>query len=96
MRTLAGNGAHAVNCQELLEQLGDYLDEEARQDLCREIEEHLERCHDCRLVVDQTRKTIVLYQADQPVDLQGLMTATSRLNEALARAYGEGNENPAD
>ena len=35
-----------MNCQELLEQLGDYLDEEARQELCREIEEHLERCND--------------------------------------------------
>jgi predicted anti-sigma-YlaC factor YlaD len=85
-----------VNCQELLEQLGDYLDEEARQELCREIEEHLERCHDCRLVVDQTRKTIVLYQADQPVEMKGLMAATSRLNDALAQAYREGSERPSD
>ena len=85
-----------MTCQELLEQLGDYLDEEARQELCREIEEHLDRCHDCRLVVDQTRKTIVLYQADQPVDLQGLMVATNRLNEALVRAYREGSEPPTD
>ncbi len=85
-----------MNCQELLEQLGDYLDEEARQDLCREIEEHLERCRDCRLVVDKTRKTIVLYQADQQIELKGLMTASSRLSEALAQTYREGNEPPAD
>jgi predicted anti-sigma-YlaC factor YlaD len=84
-----------VNCQELLEQLGDYLDEEARQDLCREIEEHLERCHDCRLVVDQTRKTIVLYQADQQVEVPGLMAASSRLTEALAKVY-EGSDHPSD
>jgi predicted anti-sigma-YlaC factor YlaD len=83
-----------VNCQELLEQLGDYLDEEARQELCREIEEHLERCHDCRLVVDRTRKTIVLYQSDQQVEPQGLMVATNRLNEALARAYRDGSDTP--
>jgi predicted anti-sigma-YlaC factor YlaD len=76
-----------VNCQELLEQLGDYLDEEARQDLCRQIEEHLDRCHDCRLVVDQTRKTIVLYQADQQVPLNGLVAASARLNDALTQAY---------
>jgi predicted anti-sigma-YlaC factor YlaD len=85
-----------VTCQELLEQLGDYLDEEARQELCREIEEHLERCHDCRLVVDQTRKTIVLYQAEPQVDEQGMMAATNRLNEALARAYRDGTEVPSD
>lgn len=84
-----------MNCQELLEQLGDYLDEEARQELCREIEEHLERCHDCRLVVDQTRKTIVLYQADQQVEVPGLMAASSRLTQALAKTYSEGDK-PAD
>src|SRR6187399_3046271 len=89
------NGAQEVNCQELLEQLGDYLDEEARQELCREIEEHLERCNDCRIVVDQTRKTIVLYQADQQVELPGLAAASSRLTEAMARAYGEGSK-PSD
>ena len=85
-----------MNCQELLEQLGDYLDEEARQELCREIEEHLERCHDCRLVVDQTRKTIVLYQADQQIEVPGLMAASSRLTQALAKTYTEGAETPAD
>jgi len=85
-----------VNCQELLEQLGDYLDEEMRQDLCRQIEEHLERCHDCRLVVDKTRKTIVLYQADQQVELKGLMAATTRLSETLAQAYREGADRPSD
>jgi predicted anti-sigma-YlaC factor YlaD len=84
-----------VNCQELLEQLGDYLDEEARQDLCREIDEHLGRCHDCRIVVDKTRKTIVLYQADQAVELTGLVVASSRLSEALAKAY-EGPDGPSD
>lgn len=85
-----------MNCQELLEQLGDYLDEEARQDLCREIEVHLERCHDCRIVVDKTRKTIVLYQAGQPVELTGLVAASARLNEALAKVYREGPERPSD
>ncbi|TMQ69726.1 MAG: zf-HC2 domain-containing protein [Candidatus Eisenbacteria bacterium] len=85
-----------MNCQELLEQLGDYLDEEARQELCREIEEHLERCHDCRLVVDKTRKTIVLYQADQQIEVQGLMVASTRLSEALVRAYGEDTDRPTD
>ncbi|HET9327995.1 MAG TPA: zf-HC2 domain-containing protein [Candidatus Eisenbacteria bacterium] len=85
-----------MNCQELLEQLGDYLDEEARQELCREIEEHLERCSDCRIVVDQTRKTIVLYQADQQVELSGFAAASNRLNEALAKAYREGSESPSD
>lgn len=85
-----------MNCQELLDQLSDYLDKEMRDDLCREIETHLERCHDCRVEVDKTRKTIVLYQADQPVELNGLMAASTRLQSALAKAYADPPGRPSD
>src|SRR5437867_873789 len=57
----------AVNCDEVLEQLADYLDEDARAELCRAIEAHLSRCRDCRVEVDTVRRTIVLYQADRSV-----------------------------
>jgi len=74
-----------VDCNEVFEQLADYLDEDARADLCRTIEEHLGRCGDCRLYVDELRKTIVLYQADREVPLSPAIQ--SRLEAALARAY---------
>src|SRR5437879_1355397 len=51
-----------VECAELLDQLADFLDEDARADLCREIDEHLRRCPSCQVYVDTIRKTIVLYQ----------------------------------
>ena len=85
-----------MNCQELLEQLSDYLDEGARQELCREIEVHLERCQDCKIVVDKTRKTIFLYQADHVVELPGLSPASAKLSAALARAYSDGNQATTD
>jgi len=84
-----------VNCQDLLEQLSEYLDRETRDELCREIEEHLGKCHDCRIIVDQTRKTIMLYQSDQQIELTGFMTASTKLQSMLAREYGE-NESPVD
>ena len=74
-----------MDCQELLEQLSDYLDLEAREELCRAIEEHMERCHDCKVVVDRTRRTIVLYQADRGVELP--VAVSSSLQAALAREY---------
>jgi predicted anti-sigma-YlaC factor YlaD len=75
-----------VDCTKLLEELGDYLDKEAREDLCRAIEEHLKSCQNCRVEVDKMRKTILLYQSDQP---QALPAGVSvRLQEALAREYG--------
>ncbi len=85
-----------MNCQDLLDQLSEYLDRETREELCREIEEHLTNCHDCRVVVDQTRKTILLYQADQQIEFSGLMTASTRLQSLLAREYQDGKDSPAD
>ena len=49
-------------CQNLLGQLSDYVDGEASQALCREIERHLADCENCRVVVDTLRKTVMLYQ----------------------------------
>jgi predicted anti-sigma-YlaC factor YlaD len=74
-----------VDCNEVLEQLADYLDEGAREDLCRAIEEHLGRCSDCHLYVDSIRKTIVLYQSDRVLEMPAAVA--TKLEAALARAY---------
>jgi len=75
-----------LNCQDLLEQLSDYLDLEARAELCREIEEHLKSCCDCKIVVDKTRKTILLYQANRQVDIP--VSVNEKLRVALSKEYG--------
>lgn len=74
-----------MDCSEVLEQLGEYLDEEAREDICKAIQSHLERCDDCRIEVDTIKKTILLYQNDEPVDMP--MTVRSSLQAALAKEY---------
>jgi len=79
-----------VDCNEVLEQLADYLDDEAREDLCRAIEQHLGRCRDCHLYVDSIRKTIVLYQSDRAVEMPP--SVSTKLEAALAKAYGEGDK----
>ena len=53
-----------VDCIEVLGQLADFLDEDAREELCRDIKAHLTQCRDCQLQVDTIKKTIVLYQAE--------------------------------
>jgi predicted anti-sigma-YlaC factor YlaD len=74
-----------VDCNEVLEQLADYLDPDARAELCRAIEEHLTHCRDCRVEVDTVRRTIVLYQADREVQIPA--PVMSRLEAALTREY---------
>jgi anti-sigma factor RsiW len=50
-------------CRHLLDELSDYLDDEASAEMCAEIERHLTDCADCRVVVDTLRRTIQLYRA---------------------------------
>ena len=57
-------------CKNLLISLSDYIDGEANEALCLEIERHLAGCRNCRVVVDTLRKTVSLYQAtSDPVEL---------------------------
>ena len=56
---------HSAECKELLGQLGDYIDGELEAAICAEIENHLAQCDDCRVLVDTTRKTVLLYRHHQ-------------------------------
>lgn len=58
-------------CAELSSQLPDYLDGEAKEAICREIEEHLAGCDDCRVVIDTLKKTISLYRAAPREEVPG-------------------------
>jgi len=74
-----------VDCNDVLEQLADYLDEDARQELCRAIEAHLSICKDCRIEVDSVRKTILLYHMDR--DIPTPVRVTAGLDAMLAQEY---------
>ena len=78
----------SFDCNSVLEQLSEYLDPGAREELCQAIAEHLSRCRDCRVYVDTVKKTIVLYQDGDTTEVP--MQATLRLREALAREYQAG------
>jgi len=49
------------DCKQLLESLSLYLDDEAEEALCAEIEQHLAECPNCRIVVDTLSKTMRFY-----------------------------------
>ena len=57
---------HSDLCGNLSSQLPDYLDGNAREAICRAIEEHLAECEDCRIIVDTMKKTITLYREAPP------------------------------
>jgi len=75
------------DCHNLLDSLSDYLDGEARQELCRAIETHMAECPNCRVVVDTLKKTIYLVHATAesplPDDVRERLYKALELNEYL-------------
>ena len=68
-------------CRDMLGDLSDYLDGQASQDICAEIERHMASCEDCRIVVNTFEKTVLLYRdLPQPEVPDG---ARQRLYQAL-------------
>ncbi len=47
-------------CKKDFERISEYLDGELKADICREIENHLRHCPECRECVDSLRKSIDL------------------------------------
>ncbi len=76
-------------CHELLGELSAYLDGEASEKLCNEIEQHLEECSDCRVVVDTLRKTVELVRdlphPDFPDESRVRLYKSLGLSDQLAR-----------
>jgi predicted anti-sigma-YlaC factor YlaD len=73
--------AHAPDhhgCEAMLTRLNEYIDNELARELCRELEQHVDECHDCRVVFDTLSRTVRLYQSlgeEAPVELPADMEA---------------------
>ena len=76
-----------MNCEDIIRELSTYIDGDLDARMKRELEQHLEGCHECKLVVDQTKKTIQIFCDCQPVELPG--DVRNRLHEALRRRLKE-------
>ena len=76
-----------MKCEELLAILNEYVDGEIDAVLCEEFEKHMAGCNPCQVVVDNIRKTIMLYQNGQPYELP--VKFRSRLRAALRERWKE-------
>jgi anti-sigma factor RsiW len=76
-----------MNCRGIIYELSSYLDGDLGPDAIVEMEIHLARCEDCRVIVDTTRKTIEIYCHAEPVPLPEDFAA--RLHEALFKRLSQ-------
>ena len=74
-----------IPCKKLILELSDYLDNELDLALRRELEEHMGRCPECRVIIDTTRKTIEVYRGCDPYPLPESLH--HRLQQAIRKHY---------
>lgn len=74
-----------LTCQEVLDQLAEYLDAEAQAELIEQVDLHVGSCQHCRVEVDTLRRTIMIFRCDERVMLP--VHLDDRLQGALEQAY---------
>jgi predicted anti-sigma-YlaC factor YlaD len=79
------------SCRFLLSSLSDYVDGELGDELCAEIDRHLQSCENCRIVIDSLKKTVYLYHVTSmeppmvPDDVRERLYTRLDLSEYLDR-----------
>jgi anti-sigma factor RsiW len=76
-----------LNCPDVIHELSNFIDGDLDPALKLELEKHFKDCADCRLVVDQTKKTIEIFCDSEPLELPDEVRAG--LHEALRRNLKE-------
>jgi anti-sigma factor RsiW len=76
-----------LNCQSVIRELSNYIDGDLDPAVAQELERHFAHCRECRLTVDQTKKTIELFCNSQPVSLPADLSA--KLHAALRAKMNE-------
>ncbi len=79
---------HTAACKKLLGNLSDYINGELSEELCQELQRHMEGCENCRVVYDTMTKTIYLYKLDceeteVPDDVRGRLFEKLHLDDLL-------------
>ncbi len=74
-----------MNCKKVILELTSYLDGVLDASVRIDLEQHLARCEDCRVVVDTTRKTIQIFCNSEPVPLPD--EVRERLHTALLERF---------
>jgi anti-sigma factor RsiW len=76
-----------LNCENVIHELSDFIDGDLDAAMKREIESHLDGCKECRLAIDQTKKTIEIFCDSEAVELPS--DVRNRLHEAVRRKLNE-------
>jgi predicted anti-sigma-YlaC factor YlaD len=79
-----------MNCEELFKVLGDYLDDEAKREVCEELREHIRECSYCRAHVHTMQGTVSLARelAAPPIHQEWVARLRMRITQGRNPAAG--------
>jgi predicted anti-sigma-YlaC factor YlaD len=83
-----------MTCEELMSYLSDYIDNHLDEELRSDAEEHLRTCHNCRVVLDSTRKTISLFKESGQLKFPAVRR--DALFARVQKAFLERGESPPE
>ena len=75
-----------LDCESVLEQVSDFVDEDQREEIYEAIRQHLTNCPDCRVYVDKVKQTIILYRGNLKASELSIQT-NAKLNAAMKDLY---------
>lgn len=77
-----------MKCEQLLQYLSDYIDQELDEELTAEAQEHLATCQNCRVVLDSTQQTIFLFreQGKRTIPAQSKTRLFNQLQDAFIKS----------
>ena len=75
----------SLTCEEVLDQLADYLDDSAHAELVGAVDRHIGSCRHCRVEVDSIRLTVMFYRREERIELSPALAAKLKL--ALDKVY---------
>jgi anti-sigma factor (TIGR02949 family) len=76
----------SLTCKDFLTELNDYLDNSVDKEVRDQLQQHVNECPNCWVVVDTTQKTLQVYKNTEPQDLPAAVRG--RLMAALEKKIG--------
>ena len=83
-----------MKCEDLLTYLSDYIDQDLDEELVAAAQEHLATCQNCRVVLDTTQRTIILFrqQNKQTIPAERKRPLFNKLQQAFLQTPESPNQ----
>ena len=72
-----------LTCKDFLNELNEFLDESVEPEIRHKLQEHVNECPNCWVVLDTTKRTIQVYRGQEPQPIPPDIHA--RLMDALQK-----------